>query len=84
MSLEKRSLLITIEFFYSRAEILPTDQKNRFNSSIEEYKQYKVKRLKQWIVNTKKLFKINKKNPTYGSNKITYYFCKIRETTEEK
>ena len=30
-----------------------------------------------------KLFKINKKNPTYGSNKITDYFSKIRETTEE-
>ena len=30
-----------------------------------------------------KIFKINKKNPTYGSNKITDYFSKIRETTEE-
>ena len=29
------------------------------------------------------LFKINKKNPTYGSNKITDYLSKIRETTEE-
>ena len=84
MSLEKRSLLITIEFFYSRAEILPADQKKWFNSSIEEYKQYPVKRLKQWIANTKKLFKINKKNPTYGFNKITNYFSKIRETTEKK
>ena len=27
MSLKKRSLLITIEFFYSRVEILPADQK---------------------------------------------------------
>ena len=31
-----------------------------------------------------KLFKINKKSPTYGSNKITDYFSKIRETTEKK
>ena len=82
-SLEKKSLLITIEFFYSRADILPTDQKNWFNSSIEEYKQYPVKRLKQWIANAKKLFKINQNNPTYGSNKIMDYFSKIRETTEE-
>ena len=84
MSLEKISLHITIEFFYSRAEILPADQKLWFNSSIEGYKQYPVKRLKQWIANTKKLFKINKKHPTYGSNKITDYFSKIRETTEKK
>ena len=58
MSLEKRSLLITllitIEFFYSRTEILPADQNIWFNSSIEEYKQYPVKQLKQWIANTKK------------------------------
>ena len=84
MSLDKRSLLITIESFYSRAEILPADQKIWFNSSIEEYKQYPVKRLKQWITNTKQIFKINKKNPTYGSNTITDYFSKIRETTEKK
>ena len=37
-SLDKRSLLITIEIFYSRAEILPTDQKNWSNSSIEDLK----------------------------------------------
>ena len=43
MSLEKRSLLITIAFFYLRAEILPADQNICFNSSIEEYKQYLVK-----------------------------------------
>ena len=84
MSLEKRSLLITIEFFYSRTEILPADQNIWFNSSIEEYKQYPVKQLKQWIANTKKKFKINKKNHTYGFNKITDYFSKIRETTEKK
>ena len=77
MSLKKISLLITIEFFYSRKKLW-------FNSSIEGYKQYPVKRLKQWIANTKKLFKINKKNPTYGYNKITDFFSKIRETTEKK
>ena len=31
-----------------------------------------------------KIIQINKKNPTYGSNKITDYFSKIRETTEKK
>ena len=36
MSLEKRSLLITIEYFYSRAEILPAGRIIWFNSSIEE------------------------------------------------
>ena len=46
MSLEKRSLLITIEFFYSRAEILPAAQKIWFSSSIEGFKKYPVKRLK--------------------------------------
>ena len=29
------------------------------------------------------IIQINKKNPIYGSNKITDYFSKIRETTEE-
>ena len=58
--------------------------KNWFNSSIEEYKQYPVKRLKQWTANTKKLFKINKKSFNYSSNKITDYFSKIRETMEKK
>ena len=84
MSLEKRSLLITIDFFNSKAEILPVDQKIWFKSSIEEFKKYPVKRLKQLIANTKKLFKINKKNNNYDSNKITDYFLKIGETTEKQ
>ena len=71
MGLEKKSLLITIEFFYFKAEILPVDLKIWFQSSIEEFKKYTVKRLKQWIANTKKLFKIHKMNHNYDSNKIT-------------
>ena len=74
MFLEKRSLLITIDLFYSRAEILPTDQNTWFNFSIEDFKKYPFKRLKQWIENIKNLLKINKKNNTYASNKITAYF----------
>ena len=46
MSLERKWILITTGFSYSRAKILPADQKIWFNSSIEEYKQYPVKRLK--------------------------------------
>ena len=84
MSLEKKSLLITIEFFYSKAEILPVDLKIWFKSSIEEFKQYPFKRLKQWIANTKKVFKIHKKNHNYDSNKITDYFLKIGGTTEKQ
>ena len=84
ISLEKRSLLITVQFFCSKSEILPADQKIWFNSPIEDYTKYPVKRLKQWIANTKKLFKINKKNNTCGSKKITDYFSKIRETTVEQ
>jgi len=84
MSLEKKSLLITIEFFYSKAEILPVDLKIWFQSSIGEFKNYTVKRLKQWIANTKKLFKIRKKNHNYDSNKITDYFLKIGWTTKKK
>ena len=84
MSLEKKTLLSTIGFFYSKAEILPVDLKNWFQSSIEEYKKYTVKGLKQWIANTKKLFKINKKNNNYDANKITDYFLKIGETTEKQ
>ena len=53
MFFEKISLLITIDFFYSRAEILPADQKIWFNSSIEDINKYPIKRLKQWISNTK-------------------------------
>ena len=84
MSLDKRLLLIIIQFFNSRDEILPSDQKIWFNSQIEDFNKYPVKRLKQWIANTKKLFKINKKTNTYDSNKITDYFSKIGETTENK
>ena len=84
MSLEKKSLLITIDFFYSKAEILPVDLKVWFQSSIEEFKKYPVKRLKQWIANTKKVFKIQKKNHNYGSNKITDYFLKIGGTKEKQ
>ena len=84
MSLEKRSLLITIDFFYSKAEILPVDLNIWFKFSIDEFKKYPVKRLKVWIANTKKLFKINKKKNNYDSNKITDYFLKIGETTEKK
>ena len=70
--------------FYSKAEILPVDLNIWFKSSIDEFKKYPVKRLKQWIANTKKLFKINKKNNNYDSNKITDYFLKIGETTEKQ
>ena len=84
MSLEKSSLLITVQFFCSKSEILSADQKIWFNSPIEDYTKYTVKRLKQWIANTKKLFKINKKNNIYGSKNITDYFSKIRETTVEQ
>ena len=70
-------------FFYSKAEILHVDLKIWFKSSIVEFKKYPVKRLKHWIANTKKLFKINKNNNNYDSNKITDYFLKIGETTEK-
>ena len=68
--------------FYSKAEILPVDLKIWFKSSIEDFKKYPVKRLKQWIANTKKVFKIHKKNHNYDSNKITDYFLKIGGRTE--
>ena len=84
MFLENRSLLITIEFFYSRAEILPADQKNWFNSSIEDFKKIPRQMIKTMDSKYKKLFKINKKFHTYSSNKITGYFSKIGETTENK
>ena len=41
MSLEKRSLLITIEFFYSKAEILPVDLKIWFKYAIEELESHR-------------------------------------------
>ena len=84
MSLEKKSLLLTIEFFYSKAEILPVNLKIWFQSPLEEFKKYHVKRLKQWIANTKKLFKIHMKKNNYDSNKITDYFVRIGETTEKQ
>ena len=74
--LEKRLLLITTGVFYSKAEIRPVDLNIWFKSSIKEFKKYPVKRLKQLIANTKKLFKINKNNNNYDSNKITDYFVK--------
>ena len=84
MSIEKKSMLITIEFVYSKAEILPVNLKIWFQSSLEEFKKYNVKRLKQWIANTKKLFKIHKKNHNYDFNKITEYFVRIGETTKKQ
>ena len=85
ISLKKRSLLITIDFLYSRAKILPpADQKICFNSSIDKFKQYLTRRLKQWIVNTKQLFKMNKNNNTYGTRNITEYFEKVTGTTEKE
>ena len=84
MSLEKQSLLITIEFFYSKAEILPVDLKIWFKTTIEDFKNYPVKRLKLWIANTKKVFKIHKKNNKYDSNKITDYFLTKGGTTERQ
>ena len=84
MSLKKKSLLLTIEVFYSKAEILPVNLKIWFQSSIKKFKKYNVKRLKQWITNTKKLFKIHKKNHNYDCNKIADYLLKIGETTEKQ
>ena len=55
MSLEKRSLLITIEYFYSKSENLPVDQKYWFNFSIDEFKKGPVRNLKQWIANKKSI-----------------------------
>ena len=83
MSLEKRSLLITIEYFYSKSENLPVDQKYWFNFSIDEFKKVPVRNLKQWIAN-KNLFKIKKTNNNYGNKKITGYFEKVMGIIENE
>ena len=75
---------MTINIFYSRADNLPIDQKSWLNSSIDEFVKLPVRNLKQWVANTKNMFKLNKTNNNYGTRKITDYFEKGKKTTENE
>ena len=73
ISLEKRSLIITIQYFYSKIEHLPTEQRKWFEKTVAEFVPLPVKTLKQWISQTKTIFKDNK-NRKIENRKITEYF----------
>ena len=83
MSLEKYLLLSTIDFWNSREEILPVDQKRWFNSSVDEFKKLLLRNLKQWISSTKKLFKVKTTNNNYSTRKMTDYLKKKRGNNGE-
>ena len=53
-------------------ESLPVSKQKWFNHSEKEYKKIPVKSLKQWIKNTKRLFKIH--NEKSNERKITEFF----------
>ena len=73
ISLEKRSLIITIQYFYSKMKNLPAEQRKWFENPVAEYVPLSVKTLKQWISQTKTIFKDNK-NRKIEHRKITEYF----------
>ena len=73
ISFEKEALLITIQHLHEKSENLSRQRKDWFRSSIEEYDKLNVKQLRQWIQNTKKLFKYEKLHQ-HNTTKITDYF----------
>ena len=73
ISLEKRSLIITIQYFYSKIKNLPAEQRKWFENPVAEYVPLSVKTLKQWISQTKTIFKDNK-NRKIENRKITEFF----------
>ena len=48
-----------IMLFYEKIGSLPVSKRKWCNHSEEEYKKIPAKNLKQWITNTKGLFKLN-------------------------
>ena len=82
MSPEKRSLLLTIKLFYEKIESLPASKRKRFDHSEEEYRKMSVKCLKQWITNTKRLFRTN--NEKSKNRKITEFFQNTNNNSVSK
>ena len=60
ISFEKEALLITIQHLHKTSENLTRQRKEWFRSSVEDYDRLNVAQLRQWIQNTKKLFKYEK------------------------
>ena len=69
---KKRSFLLIIRIFCEKIGSLPVSKQKWFNHSEEEYRKIPVKSLKQWIKNTKRLFKIH--NEKSNERKITEFF----------
>ena len=72
---EKRSLFLTIKLFCEKIGSLPLSLQKWFSHSEEEYQKMPVQSLKQWIKNTKRLFKIHTKKS--NERKITEFFPNI-------
>ena len=73
ISFEKEALLITIQHLHKTSENLTRQRKEWFRSSVEDYDRLNVTQLRQWIQNTKKLFKYEKLHQ-HNTTKITDYF----------
>ena len=80
MSSHKKSLILTVQYYYEKSGDLPYKYKKWFDKPIEKILKSTVKHIQNWIVLTKKLLKANK---TYRTehNKITNYFITEEDTT---
>ena len=79
MSSHKKSLILTVQYYYEKSGDLPYKHKKWFDKPIEKILKSTVKHIQNWIVLTKKVFKANK---TYRTehNKITNYFITEEDT----
>ena len=73
MSLEKPSLIITIQYFYSIVKKNPVEQRKLFEKPVQDCVSFSERTLRQWISQTKSIFKDNK-NRKIDNRKITEYF----------
>ena len=73
MSSHKKSLILTVQYYYERAGDFPNKYKKQFDKPIQNILNSTVKQIYNWISLTKNIFKANK---TYRieHNKITNYF----------
>ena len=59
LSPEKISLLLTIKLFYEKIGSLPVSNKNSLITLRKSIEKVPVQNFKQWIKNTKRIFKMN-------------------------
>ena len=62
-------------------ENLPVEQRKWFKNIVAEYVPYSVKTLRQWMLQTKTIFKDNKNRKT-EHRKITEYFNTVKSISK--